>query len=487
MKLLKDIIYGVRIIEIKGNTNIAVENIAFDSREINNLSLFIALKGVSQDGHNFISQALNRGACAIICESLPEILSNDITYIKVLDSSKSLGIVASNFFDNPSEKLKLVGITGTNGKTTCATLLYDLYRLLGYSTGLISTVHIKILHKTIPATHTTPNAIRINELLSQMVIEGCSHVFMEVSSHALDQNRVSGLSFDIGVYTNISRDHLDYHPTLNDYIGAKKKLFNSLKNDALAIVNFDDPYGEEMLRDINAKPFSYGLKGDFDFKGKIVENNISGLSVEIDGFEMTSRLIGEFNAYNLLVVFAVAKSLGEEALTVLKIISNLKAPDGRFEYIVSPTNITAVIDYAHTPDALENVLKTLVSLKSDKEKIFTVFGCGGDRDKGKRPLMGEISSVYSDRVIVTSDNPRSEKPSKIIKDIISGIPKSKSSKVLTIQERKEAIKVACELAESGDVILIAGKGHEKYQIIGDEKLYFDDLETTIEIFKQIQQ
>ncbi len=487
MKLLKDIIYGVRIIEIKGNTNIAVENIAFDSREINNLSLFIALKGVSQDGHNFISQALNRGACAIICESLPEILSNDITYIKVLDSSKSLGIVASNFFDNPSEKLKLVGITGTNGKTTCATLLYDLYRLMGYSTGLISTVHIKILHKTIPATHTTPNAIRINELLSQMVIEGCSHVFMEVSSHALDQNRVSGLSFDIGVYTNISRDHLDYHPTLNDYIGAKKKLFNSLKNDALAIVNFDDPYGEEMLRDINAKPFSYGLKGDFDFKGKIVENNISGLSVEIDGFEMTSRLIGEFNAYNLLVVFAVAKSLGEEALTVLKIISNLKAPDGRFEYIVSPTNITAVIDYAHTPDALENVLKTLVSLKSDKEKIFTVFGCGGDRDKGKRPLMGEISSVYSDRVIVTSDNPRSEKPSKIIKDIISGIPKSKSSKVLTIQERKEAIKVACELAESGDVILIAGKGHEKYQIIGDEKLYFDDLETTIEIFKQIQQ
>jgi UDP-N-acetylmuramoyl-L-alanyl-D-glutamate--2,6-diaminopimelate ligase len=487
MKLLKDIIYGVRIIEIKGNTNIAVENIAFDSREINNLSLFIALKGVSQDGHNFISQALNRGACAIICESLPEILSNDITYIKVSDSSKSLGIVASNFFDNPSEKLKLVGITGTNGKTTCATLLYDLYRLMGYSTGLISTVHIKILHKTIPATHTTPNAIRINELLSQMVIEGCSHVFMEVSSHALDQNRVSGLSFDIGVYTNISRDHLDYHPTLNDYIGAKKKLFNSLKNDALAIVNFDDPYGEEMLRDINAKPFSYGLKGDFDFKGKIVENNISGLSVEIDGFEMTSRLIGEFNAYNLLVVFAVAKSLGEEALTVLKIISNLKAPDGRFEYIVSPTNITAVIDYAHTPDALENVLKTLVSLKSDKEKIFTVFGCGGDRDKGKRPLMGEISSVYSDRVIVTSDNPRSEKPSKIIKDIISGIPKSKSSKVLTIQERKEAIKVACELAESGDVILIAGKGHEKYQIIGDEKLYFDDLETTIEIFKQIQQ
>ena len=487
MKLLKDIIYGIRIVEIKGNTNIAVENIAFDSREINNLSLFIAVKGVAQDGHNFISQAQDSGACAIICENLPEILNHEITYVKVLDSSKSLGIVASNFFDNPSEKLKLVGITGTNGKTTCATLLYDLYRLMGYKTGLLSTVNIKILHKTIPSTHTTPNAIRINELLSQMVREGCSHVFMEVSSHALDQNRVSGLSFDIGVYTNISRDHMDYHPTLNDYIGAKKKLFSSLKNDAIAIVNLDDPYGEEMVRDVIAKPLSYGLKGDFDFKGKIIENNISGLSIEIDGFEMTSRLIGEFNAYNLLVVYAVAKSLGEDALTVLTIISNLKAPDGRFEYIVSPTNITAVIDYAHTPDALENVLKTLVSLKSDKEKILTVFGCGGDRDKGKRPLMGEISSVYSDKVIVTSDNPRSEKPSEIIKEIVSGIPKSKSSKVLTVQERKQAIKVACELAESGDVILIAGKGHEKYQIIGDEKLHFDDLETTIEIFKQIQQ
>jgi UDP-N-acetylmuramoyl-L-alanyl-D-glutamate--2,6-diaminopimelate ligase len=487
MKLLKDIIYGVRIIEIKGNTNIAVENIAFDSREIVNLSLFIAVKGVAQDGHKFISQAQDSGACAIVCENLPEILNDDITYIKVNDSSNALGIIASNFYDNPSEKLKLVGITGTNGKTTCATLLYDLYRLMGYKTGLISTVNIKILHKTIPSTHTTPNSIRINELLSQMVNEGCSHVFMEVSSHALDQNRVSGLSFDIGVFTNISRDHMDYHPTLNDYIGAKKKLFSSLKNDATAIVNLDDPYGEEMVRDLIAKPLSYGLKGDFDFKGKIVENNISGLSIEIDGFEMTSRLIGEFNAYNLLVVYAVAKSLGEEALTVLTIISNLKAPDGRFEYIVSPSNITAVIDYAHTPDALENVLKTLVSLKSDKEKIFTVFGCGGDRDKGKRPLMGEISSIYSDRVIVTSDNPRTEKPSEIIKEIVSGIPKSKSSKVLTVQERKEAIKVACELAKSGDVILIAGKGHEKYQIIGDEKLHFDDLETTIEIFKQIQQ
>ena len=388
---------------------------------------------------------------------------------------------------DPSEKLKLIGITGTNGKTTCATLLYDLYRLMGYKTGLISTVNIKILHKTIQSTHTTPDAIRINELLSQMVSKGCTHVFMEVSSHALDQNRVSGLSFDIGVYTNISRDHMDYHPTIDHYISSKKKLFDNLKNNAIAIINQDDSFGLEMARDITARTFFYGLAGDYDFKGKVIENNITGLSIEIDGFEMTSRLIGEFNAYNLLVVYSVAKSLGEESLTILTILSNLKAPEGRFEYIISPSNVTAVIDYAHTPDALENVLKTLKDLKSDKEKIFTVFGCGGDRDKGKRSMMGEISSLYSDQVIITSDNPRSEKPSDIINDIISGIPKTQASKVLSIQERKEAIKVACEMADSGDIILIAGKGHEKFQIIGKQKFHFDDLETTIEIFKQIQQ
>ena len=484
MKLLKDIIYGIRIIEIKGNTNIAVENIAFDSREINNLSLFIAVKGVSQDGHNFISQAQNSGACAIICESLPEILNDEITYIKVLDSSKSLGIVASNFFDNPSEKLKLVGITGTNGKTTCATLLYDLYRLMGYKTGLISTVHIKILHKTIPSTHTTPNAIRINELLSQMVKEGCSYVFMEVSSHALDQNRVSGLSFDIGVYTNISRDHLDYHPTLNDYIGAKKKLFKSLKNDALAIVNFDDPYGEEMVRDIIAKPFSYGLKGDFDFKGKIIENNISGLSIEIDGFEMTSRLIGEFNAYNLLVVFAVAKSLGEEALTVLTIISNLKAPDGRFEYIVSPTNITAVIDYAHTPDAVENVLSTINKIKKSNQNLITVIGCGGDRDKAKRSMIGKICSDLSYKVIFTSDNPRSENPESIIKDIVSGVSNYNNNKILVEIERSKAIEEAKKNSEEGDIVLIAGKGHEDYQILKNKVIKFDDFKIAKKIFNK---
>ena len=487
MKLLKDIIYGVRIEEVKGNTNIAVESISFDSREVNNLSLFIAVKGVTQDGHHFISNAEERGACAIICEDLPQILKENITYIKVLDSSESLGIVASNFFDNPSEKLKLVGITGTNGKTTCATLLYDLYRLMGYKTGLISTVNIKILHKTIPSTHTTPDSIRLNELLNAMLENGCTHVFMEVSSHALDQKRVSGISFDIGVFTNISRDHMDYHPTLDHYIGSKKKLFKSLKKDSFAIINKDDTYGVEMGREISAKSLFYGINERGDFKAKILENNISGLSIEIDGYEMTSRLIGEFNTYNLLVVYAVARTLGEDPLTILTIVSNLKAPEGRFEYVISPSKVTAIIDYAHTPDALKNILKTLVSLKNGSEKIITVFGCGGDRDRGKRPLMGDISTIYSEHVLITSDNPRTENPSEIIEEICNGISASKISKVTIIEERREAIKAACEMANSGDIILIAGKGHEKYQIIGSEKIHFDDLEEIIKIFKKTEQ
>ena len=483
MKLLKDILYGVRIEEVKGNTNIAVENISFDSREINNMSLFVAIKGHSNNGHDFISFAEKNGACAIICEILPQNLKDGITYIKVSDSSESLGIISSNFYDNPSEKLKLIGITGTNGKTTCATLLYDLFRLRGFKTGLISTVNIKILHKTISSTHTTPNALKINQLLHEMLQNGCTHVFMEVSSHALDQNRIAGISFDIGVFTNISRDHMDYHPTLDHYIGSKKKLFSLLKKRAFAIINIDDPYGEEMSRDIRAKSLFYGIRESADFIGKIIENNISGLSIEIDGFEMTSRLIGEFNAYNLLVVYAVAKILGEDPLTILTLISNLKAPDGRFEYIISPSNVTAIIDYAHTPDALENILKTLVNLRNGNQKILTVFGCGGDRDRGKRPLMGEISSIYSDQVFITSDNPRSENPSSIIQEIFSGVNPDKSEIVSIIEDRREAINKACKVAQSGDIVLIAGKGHEKYQIIGKEKFHFDDLEETIKVFK----
>jgi UDP-N-acetylmuramoyl-L-alanyl-D-glutamate--2,6-diaminopimelate ligase len=485
MKLLKDIIYGVRIMEIKGNTNIAIDHVSFDTRDMAGLSLFVAVKGTTVDGHKFISKAEQNGACGIICEILPEEMKTNVTYIKVSDSSDALSVVASNFYDNPSEEVKLIGITGTNGKTTSVSLLNDLFRLLGYKTGLISTVNIKINHKVFPSTHTTPDSLSINKLLREMINQGCTHVFMEVSSHALDQNRTNGLFFDVAVFTNISRDHLDYHPTYDHYIKSKKKLFDNLSDSSHAIVNFDDHHGATICLDTKAKTHSYGIKGDRDFRGKMLENDISGLTIEIDGFEMISRLIGEFNIYNLLVTYSVAKCLGEDTMTILTILSNLKAPEGRFQYFISSSKITTVIDYAHTPDALENVLKTLVSLRKGNEKIFTVFGCGGDRDKGKRPIMGSIAVNYSDHVIITSDNPRNEDPELINHEVFSGISPNEESKVLTITDRKEAIKVACTMAKSGDILLVAGKGHEKYQIMGDEKIHFDDLETTIEIFKKI--
>ena len=486
MKLLKDIIYGVSILEIKGNTNIAIEKVTFDSREVQNLSLFIAILGTQYDGHKFIKDAEDSVASAIVCEQLPEKLNDDITYIRVPDSSLAIGLIASNFYDNPSEKLDLIGITGTNGKTTCATLLYDLFRLLGYKTGLISTVNIRVLHKTYPSSHTTPDALRINEVLHEMVSHGCTHVFMEVSSHALDQNRTSGLTFKVGVFTNISRDHLDYHDSFDQYISCKKKLFDGLSNEGYAIINYDDKHGETMGEDSNAQILSYGLKDSTDFKCKVLENDISGLTVEIDGHEVTSRLVGRFNAYNLLTAYAVAKCLGQDELSILTILSSVKAPQGRFEYFVSDHKITAVIDYAHTPDALENVLKTIVDLRKGKEKIFTVFGCGGNRDKGKRSLMGEIASKFSDQIIITSDNPRNEDPESIIENIYSGIPIKHKEKVLTIKDRKEAISVACKMASSGDIILIAGKGHENYQIIGSETLQFDDMENAVEILKKLK-
>ena len=484
MKLLKDIVYGVSIREIKGNTNIAIDNISFDSRKVNGLSLFVAVNGTSVDGHNFINKAEQNGACAIICENLPKELTKSITYIKVPNSSEALSIVASNFYDNPSENLKLIGVTGTNGKTTSASLLYDLFRLLGHKVGLISTVNIRIQHKILPATHTTPDAISVNRILSEMLDQGCTHVFMEVSSHALDQNRTNGLLFDVGVFTNISRDHLDYHPSFDQYIKCKKKLFDSLSEHSHAVINFDDVHGETMTNDSKAKIHSYGLREDRTFKGKMLENDISGLTIEIDGVQLTSRLIGEFNVYNLLAAYSVANCLGEDRMTILTLLSNIKAPEGRFEYFVSSSKITSIVDYAHTPDALENVLKTLNSLRKSGQKIITVFGCGGDRDKGKRPLMGNIASLYSDHVIVTSDNPRSEDPELINRDVIKGVSLSHQAKVLSIIDRKEAIKVACTMAQTGDMILVAGKGHEKFQIKGTEKVHFDDLERLIDFFNK---
>ncbi len=486
MKLLREIIYGVSILEIKGNTNIAIEKLTFDSRKVQNLSLFIALVGSQSDGHDFIPNVEEAGVSAIVCESFPEKLRDEITYIKVPNSSSALGLIASNFYDNPSEKLQLIGITGTNGKTTCATILYDLFRLLGYKTGLISTVNIRVLHKIYPSTHTTPDAIRINEVLNEMVINGCTHVFMEVSSHALHQNRTHGLTFKMGVFTNISRDHLDYHNSFDEYISCKKKLFDNLSNDSVAILNYDDKHGETMGNNTSAEIVSFGLKGNTDISCKILENDISGLTIELNGQEMTSRLVGRFNAYNLLVAFAVGKYLGQDEMSVLTILSSVKAPPGRFEYFISDQKITAVIDYAHTPDALENVLKTLADLKKGKEKVFTVFGCGGNRDKGKRPLMGEIASRLSDRLIITSDNPRNENPEAIIDEIYDGVPSVLKDKVLTITDRAEAIEKACKMTSSGDIILIAGKGHENYQIIGDETIHFDDMENTINIFKKLK-
>ena len=486
MKLLREIIYGVSILEIKGSTNIAIEKLTFDSRQVQNLSLFVAVVGSKSDGHDFILNAENAGVSAIICETFPENLKEDITYIKVPDSSSALGLIASNFYDNPSEKLQLIGITGTNGKTTCATILYDLFRLLGFKTGLISTVNIRVLHKTYASTHTTPDAIRINEVLHEMVSTGCTHVFMEVSSHALDQNRIHGLKFKIAVFTNISRDHLDYHNSFDEYISCKKKLFDNLLDDAFAIINYDDKHGEIMGANTLAKVISFGLNGKTNISSKVLENDISGLTLEINGHEMTSRLVGRFNAYNLLVAFAVGKYLGQDELSLLTILSSVKAPQGRFEYFLSDQKITAVIDYAHTPDALENVLKTLIDLKKGTEKVITVFGCGGNRDKGKRPLMGEISSRLSDQVLITSDNPRNEDPDSIINEIYHGVPSILKEKVFTVTDRMEAIEMACNMASAGDVILIAGKGHENYQIIGNESLHFDDMENTIHIFKKLK-
>ena len=486
MKLLREIIYGVSILEIKGSTNIAIEKLTFDSRQVQNLSLFVAVVGSKSDGHDFISNAENAGVSAIICETFPENLKEDITYIKVPDSSSALGLIASNFYDNPSEKLQLIGITGTNGKTTCATILYDLFRLLGFKTGLISTVNIRVLHKTYASTHTTPDAIRINEVLHEMVSTGCTHVFMEVSSHALDQNRIHGLKFKIAVFTNISRDHLDYHNSFDEYISCKKKLFDNLLDDAFAIINYDDKHGEIMGANTLAKVISFGLNGKTNISSKVLENDISGLTLEINGHEMTSRLVGRFNAYNLLVAFAVGKYLGQDELSLLTILSSVKAPQGRFEYFLSDQKITAVIDYAHTPDALENVLKTLIDLKKGTEKVITVFGCGGNRDKGKRPLMGEVASRLSDQVLITSDNPRNEDPDSIINEIYHGVPSILKEKVFTVTDRMEAIEMACNMASAGDVILIAGKGHENYQIIGNESLHFDDMENTIHIFKKLK-
>lgn len=484
--ILKDLLYGVSIISAKADRNADVQLLTFDSREANENTLFFAVKGFANDGHDYIAKAIEQGCKQIVLEYGFENLPDDVAYIQVDNSAKALGIMVSNFYGNPSEQLKLVGITGTNGKTTTATLSYELFKNLGYKVGLLSTVVNKIGDEEIPSTHTTPNPIALNKLLALMVEEGCTHCFMEVSSHAIVQQRIAGLAFDVACFTNITHDHLDYHQTFKAYIEAKKMFFDNLKNSAQAITNADDKNGIVMLQNTKAKKHTYSLKSVSDFKAKIIENQFSGLVLNLDGNEFWTQLIGNFNAYNLLLVYSIAILLEQDKMEVLTALSNLKSVEGRFQYVVSKNKITAIVDYAHTPDALENVLKTITDIRTKNEKVITVVGCGGDRDRAKRPEMAKIACNFSEQVILTSDNPRSEDPNEIITEMQVGVEPHNFKKSLAIVDRYQAIKTAFALAQPNDIILIAGKGHEKYQEIKGVKHDFDDMKIIKELFEEIK-
>ncbi|HRF99858.1 MAG TPA: UDP-N-acetylmuramoyl-L-alanyl-D-glutamate--2,6-diaminopimelate ligase [Bacteroidia bacterium] len=486
MKLLSDILYKTRLEEIIGSTNVAISSVTFDSRKVKKDSLFIATRGTASDGHHYIELAIEAGAVAIVCEDLPETLKENVTYVKVLDSSASLGYIACNFYDNPSEKLKLVGITGTNGKTTTVTLLFNLFRGLGYNVGLLSTVENKINTTVIPSTHTTPDALALNELLAKMVEAGCQYAFMEVSSHAIVQHRITGLKFTGAAFSNITHDHLDYHKTFEEYIRAKKMFFDNLQDDAFALTNKDDRNGSVMLQNTKAKKYSYGLKSVADFKCRVVENHLNGLLLSIDNQEVWVKLIGSFNAYNVLVVYSIAILLKQDKVQVLTTLSNLNSVEGRFQYIKSKNGIVAIVDYAHTPDALKNVLETIKDIRTGNEQVITLVGCGGDRDAAKRPIMAQIACEYSNKVVLTSDNPRSEDPEEILNQMQAGINPAEMKKTLRISDRKEAIRTSVAFAKEGDIILIAGKGHEKYQEIKGVKHPFDDFEIVKENFKTLE-
>ncbi len=474
MPSLRDILYKVSLVSTSGNMDVVIDAITFDSREVKPGGLFIAVKGTQVDGHQYIAKALNAGAVAIVCEILPDEIKDGVTYVAVKNSASALGIIASNYFGNPSGNLKLIGVTGTNGKTTVATLLFELYQSMGYSVGLLSTVQNQINKKVIPASHTTPDAIQLNELLAQMVESGVEYCFMEVSSHALAQHRVDGVRFSGAVFTNISHDHLDYHKTFDAYINAKKKLFDDLDNDAFALVNVDDKRGRIMLQNTKAEKNTYALKTVANFKSKLIGNTIHGLEMEIDGKNAWFKLIGDFNAYNITAVYAAAVLLGEDPDEALRHLSLLDGAPGRFEQVINEAKITAIVDYAHTPDALKNVLETINDFRTGNEQVITVVGCGGNRDKTKRPLMAAIACSLSDKVVFTSDNPRNEDPLEIIKDMQEGISPADYRKTVILSDREEAIKTACLLAEEGDIILVAGKGHETYQEIKGVKHPFDD-------------
>ena len=485
MRLLTDILYKAGLEEIIGTTNIAVSSITFDSRKVKKDTLFIAARGTTVDGHNFIAQAIEAGANAIICEELPADKAENISYVKVKDTSYALGIIAANFYDNPSQKLKLVGVTGTNGKTTTVTLLYNLFKSLGYTVGLLSTVKNKIHNEELPATHTTPDAISLNELLTKMLEKGCQYVFMEVSSHAIVQHRVTGITFAGGVFTNITHDHLDYHKTFDEYIKAKKTFFDNLPEDAFALTNKDDANGMVMLQNTKAHRVSYAIKSAADHKCRIIENHLSGLLLNIDGKEVWVKLIGTFNAYNILAVYTVAHLLKQDTTNILTALSTLNSVEGRFQYLKSESGIIGIVDYAHTPDALKNVLETIKGIRTGNEQVITLAGCGGDRDATKRSIMAQIACQYSNKVLLTSDNPRSEDPEEILNQMQKGINPVDAKKTLRITDRKEAIRTACTLAKQGDIILVAGKGHEKYQEIKGVKHPFDDFEILKETLKTL--
>jgi UDP-N-acetylmuramoyl-L-alanyl-D-glutamate--2,6-diaminopimelate ligase len=482
--MLKDILYKVSLRSVKGNTNTTIKDLQIDSRKVSKGTCFIAIRGTVVDGHQFVDTAIENGASVIVCETLPAILNEEVTYIEVENSAAAAGFMSHNFYGEPSLKLKLTGVTGTNGKTTIVTLLWKLFSELGYKCGLISTVQNQIGKEVISSTHTTPDAISLNALLKKMADAGCTMVFMECSSHAIHQHRITGLQFTGALFSNITHDHLDYHKTFNEYIRVKKSWFDALPSSSFAISNADDKRGQVMLQNTAAKKYFYSLKTMADFKGRILENSLAGLHMLVNDREVYFRLIGEFNAYNLLAVYGAAICLGEEKNKVLQVLSSLDGAEGRFDYMVSKNDkVIGIIDYAHTPDALLNVLATIKKLRQGHEHIITVVGCGGDRDKTKRPIMAAAACEHSDRVIFTADNPRSEDPLDILKEMEAGVNVVARKKYITIADRREAIKTAVSLALKEDIILVAGKGHEKYQEIKGVKHDFDDKKILNEMFE----
>lgn len=485
MKLLLEILVGIPVDEVRGLTGVDITSITQDSRKVSNGCMFVAVRGTETDGHNYIESAIEKGATVIVCEELPEYISNAVTYLIVRNSSEALAIAACNFYNHPSKKLTLVGVTGTNGKTTIATLLFNLFRMMEHKVGLLSTVENKIDAEVIPATHTTPDPIALNELLNRMVEAGCEYCFMEVSSHAIDQNRVFGLKFAGGIFTNLSHDHLDYHKTFDNYLKAKKKFFDNLDSDAFALTNKDDKNGLVMLQNTSAAKYTYSMEAMSDFKVRVIEHDFNGMLLNMDGEEAWYSLVGKFNAYNLLAVYAAAFLLGKEKMDIILQLTTIKSVEGRLEYMQSTNKVVGIVDYAHTPDALKNVLATINEIRTQNEKLITVIGCGGNRDTTKRPIMAKVATEMSDKVIFTSDNPRKEDPEVIIDEMEKGVTPNNYKKTLRITDRKQAIKAAVAMAEKGDIILVAGKGHEKYQEINGVKTPFDDKQLLLEMFQAL--